>query len=118
MTDQTPETHEDTSVYDEPAAADQPTEDTAQLEVADAAVDAEDATPAVEAEEAVEVPVPVADVVEAADPGLFVAPEDAGGYVADADAETIGEAAVEGVTEDLDPADELRRALGGLPGEW
>jgi transcription termination/antitermination protein NusG len=118
MTDQTPETHEDTSVYDEPAAADQPTEDTIQVEVGDAAVDAEESTPAVEAQEAVEVPVPVADVVEAADPALFVAPADAGGYVADTATEAAGQEPVEAVTEDLDPADELRRALGGLPGEW
>jgi transcription termination/antitermination protein NusG len=52
-----------------------------------------------------------------------VAPEDAGGYLDDeagaaaAAAEEAAPAAPE-ATEDLDPADELRRALSGLPGEW
>jgi transcription termination/antitermination protein NusG len=123
MTDQTPESNEDPSVYDEPAVAEEPTDETVQEQVED--------VPAVEA---VEVPVPVSDE-PAADPALFVAPEDAGGYVDEAageqepsavatpvfeEAASVAEAPAEQapVADDLDPADALRRALGGLPGEW
>jgi transcription termination/antitermination protein NusG len=128
MTDLTPESDEDTRVYDEPTATDQSTEDPTQPEAQEAEVEAGGEPTAVEpvepieAAETVETPV-ASEEPTAADPAIFVAPEDAGGYLDDeagaaaAAAEEAAPAAPE-ATEDLDPADELRRALSGLPGEW